>query len=205
MKYLKVFTDFLEVTGSLSDAGLGRLFRAMLRYAQDGAEPALKGKEGVAWAVARQHIDREVHAYKVKVASAEAARSCLKQHGSDKENLISEQDNDNDNEKNNDKYKNKDNDFFSSGGRLTAEKKETRPTLEEVMAFSQQTGLKADAQLFFDADMSQKTATQKERNPSAPCASFLDPLPFAGERRDRGAPPIACSTAARCSASRRRR
>ena len=56
MKYLKIFTDFLEVTESLSDGALGRLFRSMLRYARDGAEPALKGWEKVLWALARQQI-----------------------------------------------------------------------------------------------------------------------------------------------------
>ena len=108
MKYLKVFTDFLEVTEGLGDAGMGRLFRAMLRYAQDGTEPRLRGKEAVAWAVARQSIDREVHTYKAKVASAETARTCLKQKQSDKKALISEQDKDNNKNNGNDKYKDKD-------------------------------------------------------------------------------------------------
>ena len=66
MKYLKIFTNFLEVTAGLTDGALGRLFRAMMRYAQDGVIPAFKGKEAVAWAVARQHIDREAEAYERK-------------------------------------------------------------------------------------------------------------------------------------------
>ncbi len=63
MKYLKIFTDFLDVMEPLSDGAAGRLFRAMLRYALDGTELPLKGKEGVLWTVARQHIDREQEAY----------------------------------------------------------------------------------------------------------------------------------------------
>ena len=54
-------------------------------------------------------------------------------------------------DKDKEKEKDKDKDIFSSGaGRLTAEKKEIPPTLEEVMTFSQETGLDADAHLFFD-------------------------------------------------------
>ena len=63
MKYLKIFTDFIEVVEPLGDGAAGRLFKAMLRYAQGGTVPALKGKEGVAWTVARQHMDREAAAY----------------------------------------------------------------------------------------------------------------------------------------------
>ncbi len=34
MKYLKIFTDFIEVVEPLSDGALGRLFRTMLRTAR---------------------------------------------------------------------------------------------------------------------------------------------------------------------------
>ena len=62
---------------------------------------------------------------------------------------------DKDKEKEKDNDKDKDKDFFSSGEgpkgpRLTAEKKETHPTLEEVVSFSQEMGIPVDAQLFFD-------------------------------------------------------
>ena len=67
MKYLKIFTDFLEVVEPLSDSAAGRLFKAMLRYALHGTVPTLRGKEGVAWTVARQHMDREAEAYESKV------------------------------------------------------------------------------------------------------------------------------------------
>ncbi|MBQ3652127.1 MAG: hypothetical protein II959_06795, partial [Clostridia bacterium] len=67
MKYLKVFTDFLEVAEGLSDGALARLFRAMLRYALDGTEPQMKSSERALWTVARQNIDRETAAYESKV------------------------------------------------------------------------------------------------------------------------------------------
>ena len=67
MKYLKIFTDFLDVVEPLGESAAGRLFKAMLRYAMDGTVPVLKGKEGVAWTVARQHMDREAEVYEKKV------------------------------------------------------------------------------------------------------------------------------------------
>ena len=149
MKYLKIFTDFLDVMEPLSDGAAGRLFRAMLRYALDGTELPLKGKEGVLWTVARQHIDREQEAYADMVeARREAGR-----RGADArwQKMAKHSKNSQDKDKEKDKDKDKDKDIFSSGAvRLTAEKKEIPPTLEEVMTFSQETGLDADAHLFFD-------------------------------------------------------
>ena len=67
MKYLKIFTDFLEVMDPLTNEEAGRLYRAMLAYAKDGSEPELSGNERFLWTVAKQHINREVAAYKTKV------------------------------------------------------------------------------------------------------------------------------------------
>ena len=149
MKYLKVFTDFLEVAEGLSDGALARLFRAMLRYALDGTEPQMKSSERALWTVARQNIDRETAAYESKVKHLQRGRSSV----SKTTRSVSEEDKDKEKEK--DKDNDKDKDFFSSGEgpkgpRLTAEKKETHPTLEEVVSFSQEMGIPVDAQLFFD-------------------------------------------------------
>ena len=158
MKYLKVFTDFLEVAAPLSDGAVGRLFRAMLRYALDGTEPELKGKERVLWTVARQNIDREVAAYKTKVEAdrrngrkgAAIRWSKVAKDGDPyPDHSQDSQDNDNEKEKNNDN--DKDNDSLSSTEpRLTAEEREKKPSLEEVMSFSQEAGLNVDVQYFYN-------------------------------------------------------
>ena len=57
MKYLKVWTDFREVMSALSDEEKGRLFDAMLMYAETGEEPKLEGGERILWAVAKRNID----------------------------------------------------------------------------------------------------------------------------------------------------
>lgn len=59
MEYLKVWTSFREAIAMLDDAEKGRLFDAMLLYADSGEEPSeFKGNERFLWPVAKQDIDR---------------------------------------------------------------------------------------------------------------------------------------------------
>lgn len=57
MKYLKVWTSFREVLAPLTDAEKGRLFCAMLEYAEVGTIPELEGNERFIWPAAKQSID----------------------------------------------------------------------------------------------------------------------------------------------------
>ena len=58
MKYLKVWTDFENVLELLDDDEVGRLFLAMLHYADNGKVPdSLTGKERFVWPVARRDIE----------------------------------------------------------------------------------------------------------------------------------------------------
>ena len=58
MKYLKVWTSFRDVMKPLSDAEKGRLFDAMLLYAETLEEPAeFAGNERYTWPAAKQWID----------------------------------------------------------------------------------------------------------------------------------------------------
>ena len=143
MKYLKIFTDFLEIAQGLSDSTLARLFRAMLAYALNDTEPAFKGSERALWLMVRQSIDREKEAYENKVKYLKRGNGPV----SKPTDPVSNQDKDKEEEK--DKDKEEDNDSLSSGGAPGAQR-ENRPTLEEVMAFSQEAGLQTDVQYFFD-------------------------------------------------------
>lgn len=59
MEFLKVWVSFREVISTLNDAEKGRLFEAMLTYADTGEEPQdFKGNERFLWPVAKQDIDR---------------------------------------------------------------------------------------------------------------------------------------------------
>ena len=155
MKYLKVFTDFLEVAEGLSDGALARLFRAMLRYALDGTEPQMKSSERALWTVARQNIDRETAAYESKVeARREAGRKSGKvrrEQSEQKGTNLNKTNQDKEKEKEKDNNNDKDNDSLSSTEpRLTAEEREKKPSLEEVMSFSQEAGLNVDVQYFYN-------------------------------------------------------
>ena len=59
MEFLKVWTSFRQVISPLNDAEKGRLFDAMLLYAETGEEPQeFKGNERFLWQAAKQDIDR---------------------------------------------------------------------------------------------------------------------------------------------------
>lgn len=76
MTYLKVWTSFRESIAPLQDAEKGRLFDAMLKYAETGEEPSeFKGNERFLWAVAKQDIDRT--AQKCEALRANASKGGL--------------------------------------------------------------------------------------------------------------------------------
>lgn len=65
MKILQVFVDFIEDIEPLSDAEVGRLFKAMLKYAADDSyKPDLKGNERFTWATAKKMINRNWAEYR---------------------------------------------------------------------------------------------------------------------------------------------
>lgn len=63
MKYVKIFVDFRKSLDMLSDAEKGRLFSAMLEYAESGTEPDLKGNERFIWPTAKMNIDKTAESY----------------------------------------------------------------------------------------------------------------------------------------------
>lgn len=69
MKYLKVWTDFSKTIELLKDGECGRLFVAMLEYAERGAEPELSGNERFIWPTVKSEIDRQREAYDHRCAT----------------------------------------------------------------------------------------------------------------------------------------
>ena len=164
MKYLKIFTDFREAMEPLTDDEAGRLFRAMLQYAENGAESQLFGSERYLWIVARQHMDREAEAYEAKKEvlsrsgkKGAAARwnqgeradgKCHLSHGLDGQ--------DNDNDKNNDKNNDNDNEreyrgFAPVSAAMAASRSLSMPpSLEEIGSYCRERGNQVDPQRFLD-------------------------------------------------------
>ena len=58
MEYLKIWVSFAEIIEPLNDSERGRLFTAMLLYADCGQLPDFKGNERYIWPMAKQAIDR---------------------------------------------------------------------------------------------------------------------------------------------------
>ncbi len=148
MKYLKIFTDFLDVVEPLSDSASGRLFKAMLRYALNGTVPALRGKEGVAWTVARQHMDREAEAYETKVKNLKRGNVPV----SGRKNPVSGEDKDK--EKNNDKDKDKEREYRGfapvSAAMAASRAISMPPSLEEIESYCRERGNQVNPQRFLD-------------------------------------------------------
>lgn len=66
MKYLKVWTDLRYNLKPFGDAEKGRLFDAMMEYAECGTEPDLRGNERFIWDTVKSEIDRQREAYDKK-------------------------------------------------------------------------------------------------------------------------------------------
>ena len=63
MKYLKVWTDLYKAIEPFSDTEKGRLFTAMLIYAEQGIEPEFRGNERFIWPTIKAEIGRQREAY----------------------------------------------------------------------------------------------------------------------------------------------
>ena len=57
MEYLKIWTNFARVLEPLDDAERGRVFMAMLKYAETGEAPKFRGNERFIWPSAQLSID----------------------------------------------------------------------------------------------------------------------------------------------------
>lgn len=65
--YVKVFFDWKNQMSALSDAEKGRLYDAILDYAENGSVPQLSGRESILFPVFQAQIDRDTKAYQAKV------------------------------------------------------------------------------------------------------------------------------------------
>lgn len=63
MTHTPLYYNYLEELSAYSDAELGRLIRALLRYARDGVEPELRRREMLLWPLLRGNADRARESY----------------------------------------------------------------------------------------------------------------------------------------------
>ena len=62
-EYFKCFHSYFEKTKSLTDAEVGRLFRALLKFSATGEAPSLAGRESIAFDFMADEIVRDQEAY----------------------------------------------------------------------------------------------------------------------------------------------
>lgn len=75
MTYVKIFLNTAGCVEMLSDEERGRLFLAILRYAQAGELPDLTGNERLLWETFKWQIDRAHEVYRQKKKAGEAGSS----------------------------------------------------------------------------------------------------------------------------------
>lgn len=75
MTYVKIFLNTAGCVEMLSDEERGRLFLAIIRYAQDGPLPDMTGNERLLWESFRWQIDRARQVYHQKKSAGGAAAS----------------------------------------------------------------------------------------------------------------------------------
>ena len=142
MKYLKVFTDFVQDIGDLGDAERGRLFTAMLMYAETGEEPELRGNERFLWNTAKKNIANQRASYAARCEiNARIATNRYESLPKSTKKHESYQDKDKDKE-----YK----ETLPIGSAKKAATAFHSPTVEEVKAYCLERKNKVDAEAFVD-------------------------------------------------------
>lgn len=144
---MKVFTDFAKAIEPLSDAEKGRLFTAMLEYAETSTEPRFSGNERFIWPTAKLNIDREA-AYCEKQAENGRKGGRPKNPAKPSETQInpakpSESLKDKDKDK---EYK----ETLPIGSAKKTATVFTPPTVEMVKAYCKERGNRVDPQRFVD-------------------------------------------------------
>ena len=146
MRYLKVFTDFVEDMKELGDAERGRLFTGMLEYAATGEEPDLRGNERILWGTAKKNIDNtREYAEKKRDAGRLGGISKQTQANASKTKQTEANASQKDKDKDKEREKEVNTDVFT--------KKKTAfspPTVEQVREYCTERGNHVDAQAFVD-------------------------------------------------------
>lgn len=135
MEYLKVWTSFRELLEPLTDVERGRLFMAMLEYAESGEEPCLTGNERYVWPSARQSIN-----------NTREKSEQMKANGS-KPKQIEAKPNHKDNIKDKDKENIKETPLKGSKEKPT---RFSPPTVEDVSAYCKERGNNVNPERFVD-------------------------------------------------------
>jgi hypothetical protein len=153
VEYLKVWTSFRTVISSLNDSEKGRLFDAMLLYAETGEEPAeFKGNERFLWQAAKLDIDRTAQKCETLKKNGSLGGRPKTKENQTEPNETKENQTEPD-ERHNIKKDNIKKDNEKEITPTVLQRKAERfspPTVDEVRAYCQERGNKVDANRFCD-------------------------------------------------------
>ncbi len=151
MKYLKVFTDFLQDIEPLSFEERGRLFTAMLQYADTGEADDLAGNERFLWGTAKRYINAQAEAYVAQCERNKKNRNESLQTVTSRDEsspVVTKND-----ESSQDKDKDKDKDYKEKLSKESKKKvpvSRNPPSKEDVEAYCAQAGISIDVDEFLD-------------------------------------------------------
>jgi len=148
VKFLQIYVDFIEDIEPLGDAEVGRLFRAMLKYADDDQYvPDLKGNERFTWATAKKMINRQWIEYR-KMCDRNKTIATTR-YDSSPDDTKSTTRNDSC-QKQNKEQNNKQNYIREDVTNVTSKRRFVPPTLDEVTAYCRERGNGVDPETFID-------------------------------------------------------
>ena len=155
MSYVRVYVDYVETVDELSDTEAGRLFKAILHYADGSEEVELRGGEKLVFGIIKRQIDRDAKAYTDKSEAYRAAalkREQAKRTTTDQKQPQQSTNNHNcaelweDKEEDKDKEKDKE----EHKEKVKREKRFAPPTVEEVRAYCTENGYAVNPARFVD-------------------------------------------------------
>lgn len=169
MKYFPAYFTYTETLSALSDEQVGKLFRALLLYAENGTVPRLDGMCMMAFGFIRGDIDRMNESYEKKCAALQQngmkggrppkQTVSEKPNGFEENQMVSEETKKtygkgNSKEKDNGNGKGE-GDINASAAAAPAQQKTTKkqfvpPTVDEVREYCNEQGLTVDAERFVD-------------------------------------------------------
>ena len=142
--------DYLQKMAKLSDAELGRVFRALMEYHANKVEPELDALESMAFDFIRVDIDNADKKYKDKCETNRRNRLEAIENNERQRSSTNVNDGDKYNNKNNNKNNDKDINKKESTKEKEPQKRFTPPTVDEVAEYCKERNNGIDPQYFID-------------------------------------------------------
>lgn len=167
LPYVKVYSDFIDIVRELDNGARGRLFMAIMQYANDEKPDNLTGAEKIAFLTMKSQIDRdratysEVSEKRRSAGKAGAAQrwgrdsmaSAILPMANDGKNSKCKEDKDKDKEEDKDKDKDKEKDKRKKSHSNECDKERAGlflpPALGDIVSYCRESGSSVNAERFY--------------------------------------------------------